>query len=67
MTWEQIGTLLGMLIAIEVLHAKLVIPAIVRECRKEWLQDIDIKVDPVEKRVDRLEGRVDRSLECADG
>ena len=64
--WTQLGVLIAALVGLSVLHGKWVVPAIIRECRKEWQQDIILHMAPISgklqenhERLERIEKKLD--------
>lgn len=58
--WKRLGVLIAALAMLSTLHAAYVVPSILREARKDWIQDIDRAIRPLEVRTVRIENKLDR-------
>lgn len=65
MNWESVSWIIATLVGITILHSYLIIPRILKECRKEWepalaqvLEERKALFDGMMRRIERLDDAV---------
>ena len=69
MDWSQVGALIAGCAGVVVLHSYLVVPRMIAEARKEWREDIELSIDPIDTAIEahkeqltRIEAKVDTAI-----